>query len=92
VSIKPAAAQIFRAELGYSLQFLCAEQSNGVVFPFAEAQSPEFLDRPVHVNYRKPTCIGNILLGERDPVATVVRQPDEFHASGKLAKKMREST
>ncbi|MGY4439467.1 hypothetical protein ACVW04_002249 [Bradyrhizobium sp. LM2.3] len=84
--------KIFRAELGYSLQMLWAEQSNGLVFPFNEAQTPEFLDRPVHVNYRKSTCIGNILLRERNPEAAVVRQPNEFHASGKLAKKMREST
>jgi hypothetical protein len=43
--------KIFRAELGDSLQFLCAEQSHDVVFPFNEAQTPEFLDRPIHVHY-----------------------------------------
>jgi hypothetical protein len=84
--------EIFWAELGYSLKFLWAVQSQGVVLPFNEVQKPELLDCPVHVDDRKPTCVGYICLRERKSEAAIVRQPYEFHASGKLTKKMRDST
>lgn len=57
--------KIVGPEIGDALQLAAAQQSYFGTAPLDEILAAELLDRPVHVNDRKPARLGEVPLRER---------------------------